>query len=141
MFSCDDANNSLPRTLSEEAILILHDKIIAVDGGLPGLCMDKSLSGAVNRVEHYIAYEGVEDIHEIAALYGIVIAQGHVFNDGNKRTAMVSMATFLDINGISLNAPEELIPDLLVDIATHKINREKLASWLKSYSVSSVQTF
>jgi len=83
------------KTLGEDAILATHDEIILETGGLPGTCPDKSLEAALHRIDDYIYYENVTDLHEIAALYAIAIAQGHVFNDGNKRTALICISSDL----------------------------------------------
>jgi death-on-curing family protein len=34
-----------------------------------------------------ILYAELDDIFDIAAMYAVAIARGHVFNDANKRTA------------------------------------------------------
>ena len=41
-------------------------------------------------------------IQEKAAAVGWYIIQGHVFNDGNKRTGMMACAILLDLHGYSL---------------------------------------
>lgn len=45
-----------------------------------------------------------EDPYEFAAAYAVYIVQGHVFADGNKRTASAAMFTFLKSNGIPFDA-------------------------------------
>lgn len=72
-------------TLTVEAVVAIHDEVLAESGGLPGICPDKSLESALHRVENHAFYSGVSELHEMAALYGVAIAQGHVFNDANKR--------------------------------------------------------
>jgi len=47
------------------------------------------LEGALGRIDHAIQYDGLDDVYEIAALYAAAIARDHVFNDANKRTALV----------------------------------------------------
>lgn len=43
-----------------------------------------------------------------AAAYGYGTATNHPFNDGNKRTALLAMAIFLDLNRLDLDATEAL---------------------------------
>ncbi|MEE8272057.1 MAG: type II toxin-antitoxin system death-on-curing family toxin [Alphaproteobacteria bacterium] len=74
----------------------------------------------------------MSDLHEIAALYGVAIAQGHVFNDANKRTAFVSMATFLDLNGFDLVAASSEIVDTMVEVAENRLDVSELAQWLRA---------
>ena len=42
---------------------------------------------------------GDPSLAEIAAAYAFGIAKAHAFIDGNKRTAFVTAATFLRLNG------------------------------------------
>lgn len=126
--------HNLYKFLWEEEIIMIHDEVLAESGGLPGLCPDKSLESALYRIENKFSYEGPIELHEIAALYAIVIAQGHVFNDGNKRTALTTMVNFLALNGIALIAPDLEIENIMVDIAEKKISRNDLVEWIKKYS-------
>lgn len=121
-------------TLSLELIVEIHDTALEFSGGLPGLSANKSLEAAIQRIDNYIFYEKVEDLFEISALLAISIAQGHVFNDGNKRTAFSSVDTFLQLNGYELTAPASETADIMVAVAEKKISREDLTAWLKKYS-------
>jgi death-on-curing protein len=121
-------------TLTEEQVITIHERMLQEEGGLPGLCTSKSLGGALGRIDHHIYYNGVTDLYEIAALYGISIAQGHIFNDANKRTAMGCMFTFLDMNKINLQVHPDEIPDFLVDIAEKKLDVKQIANWLKEHT-------
>lgn len=119
-------------TLSD--ILDIHDLVLKHSAGLPGVCPDMSLDGALHRINDQEFYASVTDLFEIAALYGIVIAQGHVFTDANKRTAFISMCSFLEINGYSFEAQETEAADVMVKVAEKKISYLELAEWLKKYS-------
>jgi death-on-curing protein len=122
------------KLLREEEIITIHDSALFASGGLGGLSLDKSLSGAIHRIHHHLTYEDVDDIYEIAALYAIVIAKGHVFNDGNKRTAMISMINFLSLNDINLVVSNQVIENMMVKVAEKKISKAKLISWIKKHS-------
>jgi death-on-curing protein len=119
------------KNLDAATVIEIHGDIVEEFGGLAGICPDKSLDGALGRIDNYVYYEGVEDIFLIAALYGIALAQGHIFNDANKRTAFLSMYDFLLINGYLL-LPESLDgTDTMVSVAYKKISHEELAKWLE----------
>lgn len=119
--------------LSVKTVTVIHDNVLEATGGRSGLAGSKSLESVLYRIDNAITYEGLSDIYEIAAFYAIVIAQGHAFEDGNKRTGLVAMIDFLDINGINLDAPDE-IEDIMVDIVEKKIiNRIWLSDWIRSY--------
>ncbi|MCT9979337.1 type II toxin-antitoxin system death-on-curing family toxin [Acinetobacter sp. I-MWF] len=71
-------------------------------------------------------YNDVKDLFEIAAWYGIAIAKGHAFVDGNKRTGLATMLTFLEIQGVSIKDHTGL-DDLMVDIVESQDHHEVLA--------------
>jgi death-on-curing family protein len=73
-------------------------------------------------VDHLLQYgdvndEYLDDIFVIAAMYAVALARGHVFNDANKRTALVTALTYLSIQGIDLPRSDEL-EDMMVDVAS-----------------------
>lgn len=123
------------KTLTLEEVINLHDSILKDSGGLPGISLNKSLEAALNRAETYSFYEDVNDLFEIAAIYGIALAQGYLFNDGNKRTAFSVIYNFLEINGYELEATSEAIVNIMLDIAEKKITRDKLVEWLKIHTI------
>src|SRR5689334_4235 len=93
------------KLLDEKIIFDIHEQVLADSGGLTGLAPDKSLSATVKRIEDDIFYNATNNIYDVAALYGFAIVKGHAFNDGNKRTAMVTMIDFLTLNGIDFHPP------------------------------------
>ncbi len=125
---------TIKKTLSENDVIEIHEMILSESIGLPGFCESRPLVSALKRIDNHIAYDYVSDIYEVAALYAIAIACGHTFNDGNKRTAMVSMVTFLILNGIRLMALNEEIEDIIVEVAEKKVDKKKLAEWIKAHS-------
>lgn len=122
------------KTLSAERVIEIHDDVLHESGGLFGICPDKSLEGALQRIDNHILYEGLDDIFVIAALYAIALAQGHIFNDGNKRTALISMIDCLDLNGYELIVDQNEAVEIMVQIAEKKLSREQIAAWLKNHS-------
>lgn len=121
-------------TLDAEHIRLIHDEVLAETGGLPGVCPDKSLEATIFRIDNHIFYGGNLGLYDIAALYATAIAQGHVFNDGNKRTAMVAMLAFLELNGVDIVVPDQCLVDLMIRVAEKQVSREDLALWLKRSS-------
>ncbi|TLY48794.1 MAG: type II toxin-antitoxin system death-on-curing family toxin [Gammaproteobacteria bacterium] len=109
----------------------IHDDILNNSGGLAGISLHKSLEAALNRAENYSFYEDVNDLFEIASIYCIAIAQGHLFNDGNKRTAFSIMYNFLSINGYELEAESEVIIDIMLKVAEKKLTKKQLSKWIK----------
>ena len=64
------------------------------------------LSGALGRPQNYSHYQGA-DIALQAAVLAHGIAEGQHFLEGNKRTALVALHTFLAINGYDIGASQE----------------------------------
>ena len=84
-----------------QAIVIIHDRQIARHGGAAGI-RDMGLpEAAAERPRNRLAY-GTPRLDELSAAYAFGIAKAHAFIDGNKRTAFVTAATFLRLNGHAL---------------------------------------
>ncbi|KGJ21905.1 type II toxin-antitoxin system death-on-curing family toxin [Paracoccus sanguinis] len=116
-----------------EAALVeaMHDAVLN-PGELPGRARDKSLEGALARVENRVAYGLVADVHDLAAAYAAAISQGHCFNDGNKRTAFRTMFACLRMNGAATpTASVEEVGQQIISLAQGKIDDGALADWLR----------
>jgi len=120
--------------LDAERVYQIHEDILSESAGLSGICPDKSLESALHRVINHAVYDDLHDLFEIAALYGESIAQGHIFNDANKRTSLISMYVFLELNGYILNISDDEAADTMVMIAEKQITRKKIAEWLENNS-------
>jgi death-on-curing protein len=75
------------------------------------------------------------DTFQKAGLIAWRIIVGHVFHDGNKRTAMESCRIFLELNGYNMKIDREIV-DVAVKIATRKVSFNEFVEWLKTRSVS-----
>ncbi|MDX2164830.1 MAG: type II toxin-antitoxin system death-on-curing family toxin [Gammaproteobacteria bacterium] len=120
--------------LSLEDVIDIHEDILKYYGGLKGLRDIGMLESALKRIDFHQNYSNLTDLFETAALLAEALAQGHVFVDGNKRTALVSMYNFLLLNGYRLTSPEQETEDMIVEIAQRNISSEDLVKWLKKYS-------
>jgi death-on-curing protein len=118
------------RLLSPELIELIHDEVLN-PGDLVGRAHDKSLEGALSRVDNRLAYGLIEDAFALAACYAEAIAQGQYFTDGNKRTAYQSMDVCLDVNGIAFNWAVEEVADRILLLAQGKLEVEDFAHWLR----------
>lgn len=116
---------------SAELVEEIHD-IVLNPGELPGRARDKSLEGALARVENRLAYGMVEDVYALAAAYAMAIAQGHCFNDANKRTAYRVMQVVLDWNGgTEPDVAEDVMGQQIIALAQGLIDDGQLAEWLR----------
>jgi len=71
-------------------------------------------------------------IDKAAALVWWII-EGHIFNDGNKRTGMQVAIEFLEINGATTHFDSESIVAIAIEIASGNISVEELSSKLSSF--------
>src|SRR5688572_20305799 len=90
-----------------ESVLAMHNRQIAEHGGSDGVRDEGLLSSALARPQNLLAYTDGADIAALAGAYAFGIAKNHPFVDGNKRTALVVMRTFLRMNGHDLKATQE----------------------------------
>ena len=106
-------------------VISVHDAVLEQTGvGRAGADLPK-LEGILGRIDNQIMYRGIANIFEIAAWYGVAIAKGHGFADANKRTALVTMLTFLDIQGVTIQADTGL-DDLMVSLVESTLEHETL---------------
>jgi death-on-curing protein len=121
------------RTLTAELVELIHDQVLN-PGELSGRARDKSLEGALARVENRLAYEMISDAYDLAAAYAVAIAQGHCFNDANKRTAHQAMDVCLDLNGVQINWTATEIGPVIIRAAQRLLDEGELADWLRKHS-------
>lgn len=121
------------RQLTIEIVIAIHDAVLN-PGELTGLALDKSLAGALARVDNRIAYGMIEDAYDLAAAYAIAIAQGHCFNDANKRTAHQCMDVCLDLNGIQIHWIATEIGPVIIRAAQRLLDGGELAHWLRTHA-------
>jgi death-on-curing protein len=107
-------------------VIAVHDEILKETGVGRDGCNYEKLEGVLSRIDQQMYYNNVNDLFEIAAWYGIAIAKGHAFVDGNKRTGLATMLTFLEIQGVTIKDHTGL-DDLMVDIVESQVNHETLA--------------
>lgn len=118
------------RTLSADLVEAIHDAVLN-PGELAGRALDKSLEGALARVENRLAYDLIGDAFDLAAAYAVAIAQGHCFNDANKRTAHQAMDVCLDLNGIQITWTALEIGPVIIRAAQRLLDEGELAEWLR----------
>ncbi|VGQ11599.1 hypothetical protein SB5439_04971 [Klebsiella variicola] len=122
--------------ISEHVLQRLHDRLIEEYGGLPGMPDPGRISAILSRIENALYYLGLSDEFEIAALYMVSIARGHIFNDGNKRTALATALFHLARNNIITRDDEEAERshvELTVRAATGEAELQEIAEHFRKY--------
>ena len=141
------------RFLTVKQVKAIHQQQILDFGGSSGVLDEGKLESAVFRArprqflqvgeaaqrtvsQNLANYNPEASIYDLAAAIGWGIANNHAFVDGNKRTAFVVMAVFLQINGILLTASEVDVVNIMLAVASSQISQEQLSDWLSEFSVS-----
>ena len=106
-----------PVWLDERTALALHDRLLALDGGLAGIRDEGLLKPALVRPQQYWIYADQADFIAPAALYTASVVRNHPFADGNKRTGFVLGVLFLELNGYRFNASEEDAAQAVIALA------------------------
>lgn len=107
----------------------IHEKMLALFGGLPGLRDAGLLESALARPQHLFRYEP-PSLPELAAAYAAGIVRNHPFLDGNKRTGFVLAAAFLEVNGCKFFAAEVEVVERTLALAARAIEEADYAAWL-----------
>jgi death on curing protein len=111
----------------------LHAEQLATHGGGNGVRDAGLLDSALQRPRNLAAYSD-PDAPALAASLAFGIARNHPFVDGNKRTAFVAAATFLEINGLRFGASEPDVVVTMLALAAGDLGEDALADWFRANS-------
>ena len=109
----------------------IHEQQLSLFGGTTGIIDEGKLESASYRPINIANYSPDATMCELAAALGYGIAINHPFVDGNKRTAFIVMAVFLEINQIRFIASEVDVVNIMLGIATGTTSEKMLSAWLK----------
>jgi death-on-curing protein len=120
--------------IDAQQVVEIHDLILRQEPGLAGGHGVGPLEGALARVESRMHYAQLSDVFDIAAMYAVALARGHVFNDANKRTALVTALTYLALQGYDVPR-SDVLEDIMVDVAEGTLDESDLATLLFSIAI------
>lgn len=120
--------------VTAQQVEAIHDAVLN-PGELQGRAHDKSLDGALSRVDNRLMYGMIGDVFDLAAAYASAIATGHCFNDANKRTAHQTMDICLDLNGVQIVWDHEDTGNQIIRLAQGVVDEEDMAAWLRARQV------
>jgi death-on-curing protein len=123
---------SEPIWIEERDALALHNRLLALDGGPPGVRDIGLLQSALARPKQLHAYGKNPDIIAMAAAYTAGIVRNHPFIDGNKRTGFLVGVLFLELNGARFTATEESAAQAILSLAAGTLDEPALAAWLRA---------
>jgi death-on-curing protein len=121
---------SEPSWLTRQIVVAIHNEQLAIHGGAGGLRDEGMLESALDRPRNRGAYESAE-LAELAAAYAFGIARNHLFVDGNKRTSLLALYTFLGVNGIDFVVAEADAAAMILALAAGEVNEEGLIRWIR----------
>ncbi|MBO4277548.1 MAG: type II toxin-antitoxin system death-on-curing family toxin [Clostridia bacterium] len=121
---------------STDKVLLLHKLLTEETGGAAELrdigLLDSALKSAFQSFNGEELYPSKE---EKAARIGYSLISNHAFVDGNKRTGMYIMLTFLEINGIKINPSNEEVVKTGLSLASGEMKYEDLLNWIRRHEV------
>jgi death-on-curing protein len=119
--------------IDRELVLAIHERQLAEHGGAGGIRDDRLLESALARPLQMLAYGDPEpDIAELATALAYGIARNHPFVDGNKRTAYVTMRTFLVLNDTDVVAEPAEKYSAMLRLAEGQLSASEFAVWLRA---------
>ena len=121
---------SEPFWLTRQIIVAIHDEQLAIHGDAGGLRDEGLLESALDRPRNRWAYEQAE-LAELAAAYAFGIARNRPFVDGNKRTSLLALYTFLGVNGIDFVVAEADAAAMILALAAGEVSEESLVRWIR----------
>jgi death-on-curing protein len=121
-----------PVWIELDALLVLHDRTIALHGGAAGVRDQGLLESALMRPINQFRYDGVEDVAALAAAYAEAISSNHPFVDGNKRCAFQALALFLRLNGVRLTASQVDAAKTVFRLAAGALPFAELVAWIRA---------
>lgn len=116
-----------------DVALAIHEEQISEHGGGEGMRDRSLLESALARPLNLASYEAA-DLPALAAARGCGIARNHPFIDGNKRTALVAVETFLGLNGLDLTADDANCVLTMLSVATGEMSESEFALWLRAHT-------
>jgi len=119
--------------IEKPLVLLLHDRQIAEHGGMAGVRDESLLESALARPQQLYAYgDPPPDLAGLAASLAHGLAKNHAFVDGNKRSAIVSCETFIELNGARLTADDADVYAHILGLAESRISESEFADWLRA---------
>jgi death-on-curing protein len=123
--------NKEPLWIEVRDVLAIHDRLLALHGGAPGLRDQGLLESALARPRQHHAYARSPHVIEMAALYTAGIVRNHPFVDGNKRTGFVIGVLFLELHGFDFKASEADASQAVMGLAAGTLDEAAYAAWLR----------
>ena len=120
--------------ITYDDVIRIHKQSIDLYGGLDGIRDKGRIESSINTMYQTIfGEEAYPELTDKSTTLATGIVMGHPFLDGNKRTGVSIMISFLEMNGYSLETTNEDLIELGLEIAQSHYSKEQIKSWIESY--------
>ena len=119
---------------SSEKVKLLHQLMAEATGGSIGVRDEGLLDSAIEGA--FATYDGVELYpakEEKAAKLCHSLVSNHAFVDGNKRIGVYVMLSFLELNGIHIEASDADVIALGLGTAEGSMKQEDVLEWIEKH--------
>ena len=124
------------RYLTVGEVMEIYSRVMNQSGGSVGILDLGALESAV--AQPRMTFNGEElypTIVEKASALGYSLIQNHPFVDGNKRAGHAALESFLMFNGYEISASVDEQVEIVLGIASGKIDRDAFTAWVRSHIV------
>ncbi len=116
-------------------LMQIHDElVIARFGGSYGVLNAGALESVIAMPQQEVF--GTELYADIPAKAGILfylLVQNHCYVDGNKRTAVIALETFIRRNQYVLAATNDELFELAIAVATSRLDKDQTTDWIRAH--------
>ncbi|MCH5191750.1 MAG: type II toxin-antitoxin system death-on-curing family toxin [Oscillospiraceae bacterium] len=122
--------------IKKDKVLLLHQLMAQATGGDVGVRDEALLESAIENI--YATFDGVElyqSKEEKAARLGFSLISNHAFVDGNKRIGMYVMISFLELNGIKIDAANDDVAELGLSVADGSADYNDILKWIYKHKI------
>ena len=121
---------------SSEKVKLLHQLMAEATGGGVGVRDEGLLDSAIEGA--FATFDGVElypSKEEKAAKLGYSLISNHAFVDGNKRIGVYVMLSFLELNGIHIEAADKDVVSLGLGVADGSMEQKDILDWIHKHKM------
>ncbi len=122
---------SEPEWVDYDVVLAIREAQLAEHGGSGGIRDQGLLESALVRPRNLYHHSAAVNLSQLAAAYAFGIAKNHPFVDGNKRTAWVVCAVFLELNGRTVSADQAIVVAMMLGAADDSMSEDQLSAWME----------
>ncbi|MBR5338304.1 MAG: type II toxin-antitoxin system death-on-curing family toxin [Lachnospiraceae bacterium] len=117
-----------------DKVKLLHQLMAQATGGSVGVRDEGLLESALESA--FSTFDG-EDLYpskeEKAARLGFSLISDHAFVDGNKRIGVYVMLSFLELNGVHIEASNEDVVSLGLGVADGSMSYDDILAWIRRH--------